>query len=147
MKIIFPWDEKIPWDKKSQKDPIFVPSRCPTNSRPGPIPSHEPPSRPIPSHKNNYFTVPVPSHPTGMGWDLSHPIYIPALMVQDIIHSESDIDRVKSALAKRGADCIQNMKCCREKAANQARKFIPDSACILTHGHSRAVIAVLRVRF
>ena len=31
-------------------DPISVPSRCPTNSRPGPIPSHEPRSHPIPSH-------------------------------------------------------------------------------------------------
>lgn len=68
------------------------------------------------------------------------------LMVQDIFHSESDIDRVKQALVDRGADCIKNMKCCRQKAANEARKFIPDSACILTHGHSRAVIDVLKVK-
>ena len=43
----------------------------------------------------------------------------------------------------RGADCIENMKCCRGKAANEAKKFIPDSASILTHGHSRAVKDVL----
>ena len=39
------------------------------------------------------------------------------------------------------------MKKCRQKAANEARKFIPDGATILTHGHSRAVVEVVKVRF
>jgi len=65
-------------------------------------------------------------------------------MVQNILHVESDIGRVKKALVDHGADCIKNMKCLREKAANEARKFIPDSASILTHGNSRAVIDVLK---
>ena len=55
-------------------------------------------------------------------------------MVQNILHVESDIGRVKKALVDHGADCIKNMKCLREKAASEARKFIPDSASILTHG-------------
>lgn len=38
------------------------------------------------------------------------------------------------------------MKTCRSKAANEAKKFIPDGATILTHGHSRAVVEVVRVR-
>jgi translation initiation factor 2B subunit (eIF-2B alpha/beta/delta family) len=69
------------------------------------------------------------------------------LMVHDILHYEASFDRVKLALVERGADCIKNMKNCREKAANESKKFIPDSACILTHGHSRAVIDVLKVNY
>ena len=45
----------------------------------------------------------------------------------------------------RGNECIKMMKTCRSKAANEARKFIPDGATILTHGHSRAVVEVVRV--
>ena len=39
------------------------------------------------------------------------------------------------------------MKLCRRKAANEAKKFVKDGATILTHGHSRAVVEVLRVSF
>ena len=46
----------------------------------------------------------------------------------------------------RGNECIKMMKTCRSKAANEAKKFIPDGATILTHGHSRAVVEVVRVR-
>ena len=47
---------------------------------------------------------------------------------------------------ERGNECIKMMKTCRSKAANEAKKFIPDGAAILTHGHSRAVVEVVRVR-
>jgi len=65
-------------------------------------------------------------------------------MALDIIQEESDINKVKETLINRGNECIKMMKTCRSKAANEAKKFIPDGATILTHGHSRAVVEVVR---
>jgi len=64
-------------------------------------------------------------------------------MAIDIIQEESDFDKVKKSLIQRGNECIERMRSCQHRAADECRKFIPDGATILTHGHTLAACHVI----
>ena len=78
-------------------------------------------------------------------------------MAIDIIQEESDFDKVKKSLIQRcetilwkfyllkirGNECIERMRSCQYRAADECRKFIPDGATMLTHGHTLAATHVI----